>query len=243
MLSTHEQGPFSYAYPHHAVATDIAIFTLSEERLAVLLIERGQDPFQGCWALPGGFLKPTEDLDTCAHRELFEETGVGAPLLRHFGNFSALNRDPRERVISVAYLALVRFDEVVLRAGTDASTAKWFGIADRPPLVFDHEMIVNAAIASLQAWIEHDDILLNLLPEKFTLSQAQAAYEAISGEPIDKRNFRAKILATGLLRETDDMERGAHRPARIYTRAQKGSPGLAGRPSDGPRLATRPRSN
>jgi len=243
VLSTHERGPFSYLYPHHAVATDIAIFTLSEERLAVLLIERGLDPFRGCWALPGGFLKPTEDLDTCARRELFEETNVEAPLLRHFGNFSAPDRDPRERVISVAYLALLRSDQVVLKAGTDASAAQWFGIAERPPLAFDHEIIVNAAIASLQAWIERDDILLNLLPEKFTLSQAQAAYEAISGEPIDKRNFRAKILATGLLRETDDMARGAHRPARIYTRAQKSSAGLAGRPSDGPRLATRLGSN
>ncbi len=217
-MSTHEDGSFTYRYPHPAVATDIAIFTLREGRLAVLLIERGEEPFQGDWALPGGFLRPDEDLISCARRELCEEAGVEAPLLRQFGVFSAPDRDPRDRVISVAYLALLSSDRLKPQAGSDAADARWFAVADLPALAFDHRQIVEAALAALRSVAEATDILLDLMPARFTLTRLQAAYEIVTSQVADKRNFRARVLESGLLQETEDMERGPHRPARIYRR-------------------------
>ena len=200
------------------MATDIAIFTLREGRLALLLIERGETPFLGDWALPGGFLRPKEDLHACARRELYEETGVETPLLRQFGVFSAPDRDPRDRVISVAYLALLSSDRLNPQAGSDAADARWFAVTDLPPLAFDHLQIVDAALAALRSLTEATDILLNLMPARFTLTRLQAAYEIVTGQVADKRNFRARVLESGLLQETEDMERGRHRPARLYRR-------------------------
>jgi 8-oxo-dGTP diphosphatase len=218
-LSTHEVRTYSYEHPHPAVATDIAIFTLEKGRLALMLIRRGAEPYKGRWALPGGFLQPHEDLDTCARRELIEETHVETPLLVQFGVFSAPNRDPRERIISVAYLALLQSDQVIPVAGSDAAAARWFDATDLPSLAFDHAKIVEVALAALRTRLDDTDILLNLMPQRFTLSQLQAAHDAVSGEQSDKRNFRAKILAKCLVRPTDDVERGAHRPAKLYVRA------------------------
>lgn len=208
--------PFTYEYPHPAVATDIAVFTLRRGALNVLLIERGGEPFKGAWALPGGFLQPDEELDACAVRELREETGVDADLLVHFGNFSAPGRDPRERVISVAYLALLPSDELRLEADTDAAEAKWFPIDAPPALAFDHEMILKRALAALSSQAGRITPLFALLPPRFTLSQLQAAYEAVIGEEAEKRNFRKMIAALDCVRETEDFVHGAHRPARLY---------------------------
>ncbi|WP_337187217.1 NUDIX domain-containing protein [Phenylobacterium sp.] len=210
---------FTYAYPHPAVATDIAVFTLRRGALHVLLIERGGEPFLGAWALPGGFVQPEEDLDACARRELQEETGVEADVLFHFANFSAPARDPRERVISVAYLALMPSDELRVAGSSDAAQAQWFPIGDLPPLAFDHEEILRQALANLGARARGVTLLFALLPPRFTLSQLQAAYEAVTGEEAEKRNFRKMVLGLDCVRETDDFAHGSHRPARLYEAA------------------------
>ena len=219
-MSTHEATGFYYPYPHPAVATDIAIFTIRHARLMLLLIQRGGPPFEGEWALPGGFLMMDEDLDTCARRELREETDVDADYLEHFGNFSAPDRDPRERVISVAYLALIPADRLNPTAGSDAASVRWFELSDLPPLAFDHDRIISAAVAALRSRAVDQGMLLHLMPARFTLSQMQQAWEIICGLAADKRNFRARVLESGLIVETDEMERGAHRPARLYARAE-----------------------
>lgn len=208
--------PFTYEYPHPAVATDIAVFTLRRGALNVLLIERGGDPYRGAWALPGGFLQPDEELDACAQRELREETGVDADVLIHFGNFSAPDRDPRERVISVAYLALLPSDELRIQADTDAAQAKWFALNDLPKLAFDHEVILGRALEALSSRARQVSPLFALLPPRFTLSQLQGAYEAVIGEEAEKRNFRKMVATLECVRETDDFVHGAHRPARLY---------------------------
>lgn len=208
--------PFTYDYPHPAVATDIAVFTLRRGALNVLLIQRGAAPHKGAWALPGGFLQPDEELDDCARRELREETGVDAELLLHFGNFSAPDRDPRERVISVAYLALLPSDELRLEASTDAAEAQWFAVDALPPLAFDHDEILRRALAALVSQARLVSPLFALLPRRFTLSQLQGAYEAVVGEEAEKRNFRKMVAALDCVRETDDFAHGAHRPARLY---------------------------
>lgn len=218
-MSTHEDGWFRYRYPHPAVATDIAIFTIRDGKLMLLLIQRRDPPYAEAWALPGGFLMMGEDLDACARRELLEEAGVDAEFLEHFGNFSAPDRDPRERVISIAYLALIRSDRLNPSAGSDAKSVQWFELSNLPALAFDHDRIVAAATASLQARVSEPSMLLHLMPSRFTLSQMQQAYEVICGSPVDKRNFRARVLESGLIIETDELERGAHRPAKVYERS------------------------
>lgn len=210
---------YTYAHPHPAVAADIALFTVRASRLCILLIERGGEPFAGRWALPGGFLRPDEDLDACAKRELREETGVETSLLIPFANFSMPDRDPRARVISAAYLALIPSEVLRLAADTDAADARWFGLDDLPALAFDHDRILRQALDRLRERCQEIGILLALLPERFTLTELQAAYEAVLGSPVDRRNFQKQALATGLLAQTEALARGRHRPARLWKRA------------------------
>jgi 8-oxo-dGTP diphosphatase len=208
--------PYTYPYPHPAVAADVAIFAVVNDGLNLLLIERAAEPFSGSWALPGGFLQESEDLDACARRELREETGVDAEVLMHFANFSAPDRDPRERVISVAYLALLPHENLKLIAKTDAAQARWFEVESLPPLAFDHDVIVRDALESLRRQLSDLTLLFALLPKEFTLTELQRAYEAVIGAPTEKRNFRKTALASGRLAETDRFSGGAHRPARLY---------------------------
>jgi 8-oxo-dGTP diphosphatase len=144
-------GPrrFCYDHPHPAVTTDIAIFARRARELLILLIRRKGEPFAGCWALPGGFLEPDEDLDACAARELAEETGIEAVPLTAFATFSAPHRDPRERVISAAYFAVVEADTLEAMAGDDAAEVRWFPLSDLPPLAFDHALIIERAAAAV----------------------------------------------------------------------------------------------
>ncbi len=209
---------YHYAYPHPAVAADICIFTVVAGELRLLLIRRGAPPFRRRWALPGGFLQEDEDLDTCARRELREETGIVTPELHQFAIFSDPRRDPRERVISVAYLALVSADQVELAAGSDAAAARWFPSAALPPLAFDHAGIVAKARTALRQLLRDRPAAFALLPETFTLTQVQAVYEAVEGRGIDKRNFRNELARKGWIRETGQLERGRHRPARLFRR-------------------------
>jgi 8-oxo-dGTP diphosphatase len=215
--------PYTYDHPHPGVATDVALFTLRAGELNLLLIQRALEPFADRWALPGGFLGPDEDLDTCARRELREETGVAADAadFHHFGNFSEPGRDPRpnERVISVAYLALLPSDQMVPRADTDAEDARWWPVRRLPALAFDHDEIAAAALAALRERGKAFEILLSLMPARFTLTQLQTAYDAVAGVASDKRNFSKAALASGAIAETGEHVRGPHRPARLYRRA------------------------
>lgn len=208
---------YSYQYPHPAVTTDIVIFTIRDERLELLLIRRASEPYRNCWALPGGFVDIDEDLDSCALRELEEETGVSGVYLEQLYTFGAPDRDPRERVISVAYYALVPPDRVTIRAASDARDVAWFQLGQLPRLAFDHEQIVAMAHKRLASKLQYSTIALQFMPEQFTLGELQKVYETILGEAQDKRNFRKRVMALDCLKDTGQRRRnGNHRPARLY---------------------------
>lgn len=209
--------PYQYQYPHPAVTTDVAVFTLRDQQLQLLLIRRAEEPYKGQWALPGGFLEIDEDLDCCAKRELREETGVDNLYLEQLYTFGRPDRDPRERVISVTYYALVPADRLTLSAGSDAQEAVWFPLQQLPELAFDHKEIILLARERLAAKTHYSTIAFQLMPDTFTLSELQSVYEILRNEELDKRNFRKWVLSLNQLEETGEKRRnGSHRPAKIY---------------------------
>jgi len=215
---------YSYRYPHPAVTVDIVIFTIRDEQLKLLLIRRAGDPYQGTWALPGGFIQLDEDLEQSARRELEEETGVTGVYLEQLYTFGKPGRDPRERVITVAYYALIPSDKLQIRAATDAEAVGWFGMEEIPPLAFDHSDIIAMAHERLVAKLDYSTIAFQFLGSEFTLSELQSVYEIILREQLDKRNFRKWVLALEQVEETGAERReGAHRPARLYRLKQPGS--------------------
>jgi 8-oxo-dGTP diphosphatase len=219
MSATENQasGPYCYPYPHPAVTTDVVVFTIREGRLQLLLIRRGGEPFEGHWALPGGFLDSDEDLELCAKRELEEETGVAGVYLEQLYTFGRPGRDPRERVISVAYYALVPSEKLALKPASDATEAAWFPVADLPPLAFDHDQIISTAHERLVAKLDYSTIAFQFLADTFTLSELQEIYETLVDAELDKRNFRKWALALEQIEETGELRRrGRHRPARVY---------------------------
>jgi 8-oxo-dGTP diphosphatase len=206
----------TYEFPRAALTVDCVVFGL-DEGLQILLIQRGIAPYRGAWALPGGFVRIDETVEDAARRELREETSVERVHLEQFGVFDAIDRDPRERVISIAFYGLVKLRDHRVRAATDASKAAWFAIDDLPKLAFDHAEIVAAARKRLQSKVRSEPIGFELLPPKFKLTQLQQLYEAVLEKPLDKRNFRKKVLALDLLEELDEVEEDvAHRAARLY---------------------------
>jgi 8-oxo-dGTP diphosphatase len=209
---------FSYPYPHPAVTTDVVVFTILEARLSILLVKRANPPYAGSWALPGGFLDIDEDLDACAARELEEETGVGGLYLEQLYTFGATHRDPRERVISVTYYALVPQDALATpRAASDAADVGWHAFEALPELAFDHAEIVQMAHRRLVSKLDYSTIAFGFMPKTFTLSELQCVYETLLHQPLDKRNFRKRMLSLDLIEETGRMRRnGKHRPAREY---------------------------
>ena len=196
------ENQYCYRYPHPAVTTDCVIFGFDGERLQVLFIERGIEPFKGKWAFPGGFIKMDESAEEGALRELREETGLDNAYIEQFHTFSDPNRDPRERVITIAYLALVRLQEV--KAGDDAAAARWFPIDEIPSLAFDHDFILRMATQRLREQIHFQPIGFELLPKKFTIKELQSLYEAILGINFDRRNFSKKMLHLEILTELDE---------------------------------------
>lgn len=209
--------PFTYDYPHPAVTVDVAVFTIRNDALKVLLIKRAEAPHRGQWALPGGFVNIDESLDDAARRELAEETGVSGFYLEQLYSFGAPDRDPRERVITVAYYALIPSDRLELKAATDAEGVGWFALDELPTLAFDHAEILDTALERLAAKLDYSTIAFQLMPEAFTLTELQHVYELITRAPIDKRNFRKRILALDLLELTGEEKReGPHRPAQLY---------------------------
>lgn len=203
--------------PEIKVTVDVVIFTLLDDELKVLLIRRARWPFEGSWAIPGGFVAPGESLEAAARRELEEETGVHDVYLEQLFTFGDPERDPRGHVITVAYFALVAADRMELHSGSyEASTVQWWPAYDLPPLAFDHDRILRYALQRLRYKLEYSAVGFQLLPELFTLSELQVAYETILRESLDKRNFRRKVLAADILEETDNYRGGDHRPARLY---------------------------
>ena len=201
------KGTYTYDYPRPAVTTDCVIFGYDGKELKVLLIERGIEPFKGCWAFPGGFLNMDEDALAGARRELKEETGLEDAFIEQFHTFSEPGRDPRGRVITIAHYALVKIQEV--EGGDDAAQARWFPIGEVPPLAFDHDRILRMAMSRLKEKIHFEPVGFELLPDVFTMPQLQNLYEAILEVHFDRRNFASKMLKLGILENTGDRPAGA----------------------------------
>jgi len=207
----------TYEFARPALTVDVVVFGLDEEDLKVMLIQRDLPPFEGQWALPGGFVRVNETLDDAARRELAEETGLKDIYLEQLYTFGAVERDPRERVVTVAYYALVNLEGHDVHASSDARNAAWFPVCDLPELAFDHEEILDAAHGRLRGKVRYQPIGFELLPDRFTLRQLQHMYEVILDRELDKRNFRKKVLAMEIVKETKEIEKDvAHRAARLY---------------------------
>ena len=199
------------------LTVDCVVFGLDEGDLKLLLVKRNLEPYRDTWALPGGFVHLDESLEDAARRELEEETGVRHLYLEQLYTFGDVDRDPRGRVVTVAYYALVKLSDHRVRAATDASDAAWFPVAKHPVLAFDHRRIITTALRRLQGKVRYEPLGFELLPPKFTLSQLQKLYETILERSLDKRNFRKKILGMGLLKKQLEVEQNvAHRAARLF---------------------------
>ncbi len=208
---------YCYEYPRPSVTTDCIIFGFDEGELKLLLIERGIEPFKGKWAFPGGFVQMDESTEDGARRELFEETGLKNVFIEQLYTFSDVDRDPRGRVITVSYFALVKLSDYKVKAGDDAKKAEWFPISKVPPLAFDHDRILRIAINRLRGKIRYQPIGFELLPKKFTMPELQTLYEIVLEVKLDRRNFRKKMLDTGLLIDEQETVSGVpHKGAKFY---------------------------
>ncbi len=205
---------YTYKHPHPAVTTNVVIFTVLDAKLRLLLVRREREPFKGYWALPGGFIALEEDLTASALRALERETGMTGVYLEQLYTFGRPDRDPRERVITVAYYALVPAARLTVRAGANVG---WFALDALPALALDHQEIVALAAERLKAKLDYSTIAFQFLAEQFTLGELQAVYEIILRERLDKRNFRKQMLSLDLLQESGAEKRqGSHRPAKLY---------------------------
>lgn len=204
-------------YERPSVTADVVIFTLRQQQLQVLLVRRGRWPFKDYWGIPGGFVRMHESLEEAARRELEEETGVSQVYLEQLYTFGDPGRDPRTRVITVAYMAVVSADQVELRAGEDAAEARWWPMSDLPKqLAFDHAAILDYALTRLRYKLEYTAVGFELLPEEFTLPELQIAYEIILGEELDKANFRKKLARGNVVEPTGLYRQTGGRPAELY---------------------------
>jgi len=205
----------SYRNPTAAIVADLVVLALDYGALVVLLIECGEAPHKREWALPGGFLRPDEDVGECARRELADQTGLAAEL-DFVGIFSAPDRHPSKRVVSIAHVACVDHRATRILAEADAVGARWWPVDALPPLVFDHAKILADSLAKTRDLALHRPLAARLLPATFTLAELQVSQEAILGRKLDKRNFRKEMLATGWYRQTGERKTGPHRPAEIW---------------------------
>jgi len=207
----------TYKYPRSATTVDIIIFTIREQALHVLLVNRGIEPFKGSLALPGGFVQVNETLVEAAKRELKEETQLANFHLKMFGVFDDVNRDPRDRVISIGFYAIVPSHDLIVSAGSDAEHADWYPFENLPNLAFDHKNIIDLAFSNLTTDLYDSSLAAKFLDEEFTLAEFQDVYETILTKKVDKRNFRKWINSTDYFIKTENKKSGAqHRPAALY---------------------------
>ncbi|MFT4304420.1 MAG: NUDIX hydrolase [Candidatus Woesearchaeota archaeon] len=199
------------------VTADAVVFTIMKEQLKILLIKRGQAPFKGSFALPGGFVEIDEDIYSACQRELRDETGVNNIYLKPLKIYAKPDRDPRGRVLTIPFLALTDSSIIELHASHDADLAKWHSVYELPKLAFDHESIIKDALQQLRLEIQTTNIANQLMPSKFTLTELQKAYEIVLDKNLDKRNFRKRIDYLGILRPLNELKtEGAHRPAQLF---------------------------
>jgi 8-oxo-dGTP diphosphatase len=210
-----------FRMPTLTMTTDIVIFTIRDGRLEILLIQRGHPPYQGKWALPGGLVEKDEDLDDCAHRELEEETKVSKVALEQLHTFGAPHRDPRGRLVTVAYYTLVRPDRLHPEAASDAANVRWFAIDALPSLAFDHAKIITMARRRLRARFDESADAFGFLPKKFTMGDLRNLAEVIGGKRLDRRNFQRRMLALELIEETGKTRTESGRPARLYCASKR----------------------
>lgn len=216
--SRNKESEFTYEYERPALTVDVVIYTIKDNELKVLLIQRNTDPYKDMWAIPGGFVLKGETLEKAAIRELQEETGVKDIYLEQLYSFGDPGRDPRGWVVTVAYFALISSENIKIQADTDAKDVKWFSVYDLPKLAFDHDKILKLSLERLRSKLEYANVGFQLLPKKFTLTALQKVYEVILNKTMDKRNFRKKILSFNIIEETNEFKKdGNHRPARLFT--------------------------
>ncbi|MBX4205032.1 MAG: NUDIX hydrolase [Candidatus Doudnabacteria bacterium] len=204
-------------YNYAVIATDIAIFTMQNEQLKVLLIKMKKAPYTGSWALPGGLIKGDENLDDAAERILLDKAGLSHVYLEQLYTFGRVDRDPFGRVVSVSYFALIPNSGITPKTSSEYSEIAWFSVKNLPKLAYDHKEIVQAAIQRLQSKLSYTNIIYGLLPKEFTLGELQTIYEIILGKKLDKRNFRKKILSLKLVKKLNRKKStGPNRPAELY---------------------------
>jgi 8-oxo-dGTP diphosphatase len=204
-------------YEQPSVTVDLVIFTVNDDMLKVMLVKRAENPFADCWAIPGGFLKISESLEDAALRVLKEKAGVENVYVEQLYTFGDPNRDPRARVITVTYFALIPWKNLVQPESDKVADLMWASVDRLPKLAFDHREIVQYGVQRLRAKASYSNIVYGLMPRQFSLSELQKIYEIILNHKLDKRNFRKRMLATGLLQETGKKNAaGAHRPAMLY---------------------------
>ncbi len=204
------------------LTVDAVVFGYEEGNISILLIKRKYEPFKGKWAIPGGFVKNEESLEEAVQRELQEETGVQINYLEQLYTFGETNRDPRGRVVSVAYFGLVRPNAFKIEASTDAADVQWFHMNELPEISFDHKTILETAIKRLKGKITYEPIGFELLDQKFPFSDLEKLYTTLLGRPVDRRNFRKKIIGLNILDELDEkVSKGSGRPANLFQFNQK----------------------
>jgi len=216
MSQTESYRRFSDTQGHPWVAVDVVVYTLHRRRLEALLVEVKEGPFAGKWAFPGGLIGAEESLDQAAEREIYERTGVKNGYLEQLYTFGKPERDPTTRAVSVSYLALAPFDGVQLHPASKYADIRWFRADRLPRLAYDHDQVGRLALQRLRSKLQYTNIVYSLMPSQFTLGELQEVYETILQRRLDRRNFRKRILALGLLKQLKKKRRGTHRPASLF---------------------------
>jgi 8-oxo-dGTP diphosphatase len=204
------------------VTADAVVFTILNKELKILLIKRKKEPFKAKFALPGGFVELDESLEDAAKRELEEETGVKDIFLKKLEAYGDVKRDPRGRIVTIPFLSLIDGEKVKLHSTSDAELARWYSVYELPELGFDHKKIIKDALKHLRTELENTNIAFQIMPDKFTLTELQQAYEIILDKKLDKRNFRKKLRELDILKSLIETKmEGAHRPAKLYSFKEK----------------------
>jgi len=213
-----EKEVFTYEYARPALTVDCVIFGFDGKSLRILLIERGLEPYKGSWALPGGFVRMDETVEEAAIRELQEETNVKGVYLSQLSVFSEVERDPRGRVITVAFYALVKPSDHDVIGGDDAASAQWFSLDDYPIPVFDHEQIIKAAYSQLQRNFRAGNVGLEMFEDKFSISQLYTLHSLVTQKDIDRRNFYKKMTSFDYIEPTNEkMSDTPHKPSQLFS--------------------------